>query len=176
MGVTTSFFTATIDELKAAAPGWIEPEYGDELVDIVNPFTREVSHRMPRPLTKNPDACPPDALHSLVKKERAYKWKLVGGELKPLMKLMTTSASEAQLAEVYHQALIGPSDAENAVVVVPELLVDALVKASGIDALARAWQAELRWESSPKALLEELIDVAREARAAGHRMFAYVSL
>lgn len=40
MGVTTSFFAATFDELAAAAPGWVKPTYGAfSKKEAVNPFT-----------------------------------------------------------------------------------------------------------------------------------------
>jgi hypothetical protein len=176
MGVTTSFFTATMDELEAAAPGWIEPKYGEALIEIVNPFTRIVSHRQHELLSEAPPAGPEDEIFSLIKKGRAFKWKLASSELEPLMKLLT-DAPEARIAELHRHALLGPVGAD-AVLVVPDDFVDALaaVQASDVDALAASWQTALRWDVSPKPLLEELVEVAREARAAGHRMFSFVSL
>ncbi len=176
MGVRTSFFSATMDQLKAAAPGWIEPKYGEALIEIVNPFTRVVSHRQHELLSEPPLDAPPEEIHTLIKKGRAFEWRLDSRELESLMKLMT-NAPEARIAELHRQALLGPVGAD-AVLAIPDALADALaaVKTPDLDALAASWQTQLGWESSPKALLEELVEIAREARAAGHRMFSYVTL
>lgn len=163
-------------QLEAAAPGWIEPKYGDAIIEIVNPFTRVVSHRQRELLTEAPLACPPDEIYTLIKVGRAYHWSVTCADLEPLMKLLTNASDPSEL---HRQALQGPTDVEHVVLVIPDAFVDALaaVKPSQIDALAESWQSLLRWDATPKALLEELVEVAREARAAaGHRMFAYVSL
>jgi len=181
MGVTTSFFSASDDALRAAAPGWITPEWGAFVEnDVLNPFTgvrtRLKQHEL---LSEPPHDCAPGEIYKLVKRERAYAWKLPGGsrELEALMRLMT-SAPDDEIAKLGRLALLGPSDAEEWVFEFPEPFVSALAALDDVSLarFAAAWQEELAWPSSPKPLVAQLAEVAREARASGHRMFSYVSL
>jgi hypothetical protein len=179
MGVTTSFFTATIEELEAAAPGWVRPRYGAfSKKEVQNPFTKEpIVVKEFELLSEPPDDCPPDEIHTLIEKERAYAWKLNAGEVEQLMQLML-KASEEEAAVLGRQALLGPGDVENWVFEVPESFVTALaaVKRDEITALAAAWQAKLEWNNPPTQLLEQLVEVATEAVERKKRMFSYVSL
>src|ERR1700742_2674968 len=101
MGATTSFFSATWEQLEAAAPGWVRPTYGGFVEkELSNPFTGQkkvvTQHEL---LSEAPQDCPPDEIHTLVKAERAWAWKLAGGELESLMRLMT-HASDGRIAEL----------------------------------------------------------------------------
>ncbi|HEX4514125.1 MAG TPA: hypothetical protein VH054_11330 [Polyangiaceae bacterium] len=168
-----SFFSATMEQLKAAAPGWIEPKYGEKLIEMIDPFTHILSHQQHELLSEPPPPGPDDEILTLIKKGRAFKWRFMVNGLDSLMKLLT-NAPEAAIAELHQSALLGPVGSD-AVCVIPETLVDALtaLKPSDVAPLAASWQTALRWDSPPKELLEELIEVAREARAAGHRMFLF---
>jgi hypothetical protein len=179
LGVTTSFFSATQEELEAAAPGWVRPRYGTFSVkEVLNPFTRTKTlvkqHEL---LSEEPHDCPPDEIHKLVKRERAFAWKLAGPELEDLMRLMT-NAPDDKVAELARRALLGPEDAENWVFQFPDVFVEALAHLSSTEVprVARAWQEKLGWPEAPTAILEQLVEVASEAATAQRRMFSYVSL
>ena len=179
MGVSTSFFSASQEQLEAAAPGWVRPKYGAfGQRETLNPFTGEETlvkqHEL---LSEEPEDCPPDAILELIEPERAYGWKLDGGELEALMKLIT-DASDDKLAELTRRALLGPADAECWVFEIPDVLVKSLARlhANEVPSLAAKWQEELVSAEPPIELLEQLVAVASEAVAAQHRMFSYVSL
>lgn len=179
MGVTTSFFSATQAQLEAAAPGWVKPEYGGYAEkEVVNPFTREKrivkQHEL---LSEAPEDCPPDEIHTLIKRERAYAWRLTGNELEPLMSLLTNAPAD-KVAELGRQALLGPEGSENWVYELPTVFVDALARLDDADAerIASAWHRKIEWQESPSPLLGQLREVAREAKAKGHQMFSYVCL
>jgi hypothetical protein len=179
LGVTTSFFSTSLEQLEAAAPGWVKPEYGAFLEkEVLNPFTRQKTivkeHEL---LSAAPDDCPPDEILKLIKRDRAFAWKLAGGELEHLMKILT-NAPDDKIAELSRRALIGPDDTEAWVFEVPDVFVQALagIKSTEISELAKAWQDKLGWTGPPTALLEQLVEVASEAVTARHRMFSYTSL
>lgn len=179
MGVTTSYFSATIEQLKAAAPGWVEPVYGAfREREMKNPFTGEVGTVSGFELeTEAPRDCEPDGLHLLIEPGGASDWKLVGNEVGELVRLLT-DASEERLAELERLALLGPPDAECWVFEVPTPFVRVLADLGDdrVPELARAWNEKLEWDQPPVALLTGLIEVARQSLARGQRMFAYKSL
>jgi hypothetical protein len=57
------------------------------------PFTRRKTvvkqHKL---LSKARGACPPDAIRTLIKPQRAFAWKLMVGELESLMNVMTNAS------------------------------------------------------------------------------------
>jgi len=179
LGVTTSFFSATFEQLAASAPGWVTPNYGAfSEKEVLNPFTKEKfllkQHEL---LSEPPQDSPPEEIGKLIKPGRKYAWKLAVTELEELMRLMT-DAPEDKVAEVSRRALIGPDDAETWVFEIPEPFVRSLValSATRLSEVAKVWQNKMDWKTPPTALLEELVAVATEAVGTQQRMFAYVSL
>jgi hypothetical protein len=144
----------------------------------VNPFTGEKRlvqvHEL---LSEEPMDAPPPRIHTLVKPERAYAWKVLVTDLEALMRLIT-DASDGVVAEMSRRALLGPSDAEEWVFEIPTVFVKALagLPLDRVPEIARAWQEKIGWQSSPRPLLEELVEVAAEAIGAKGHMFSYVSL
>lgn len=178
MGVTTSFFSASRDELAAAAPGRPRPEYGPcEDVEMRNPFTGTVmATRQTRLLTEAPSDAPPDTVHALIPRGRG-DWKLTGLEL-PLLMNVLLDAHDDETKVLGQQAVLGPDDDEWWVFEMPQRLVDALAALTPerTAAVESGWQAALEWSAPPKVLLKHLVEVAREAVAAGKPLFQYVSL
>jgi len=179
LGVTTSFFSATPAQLEATAPGWLRAQYGAFAEkEVLNPYTREKTlvkqHEL---LSEPPPDCPRAQIHTLVKRERRFAWKLGVPELEELMRLMTNAPDDA-IAELGRRALIGPEDAEEWVFEIPEVFANALAGLNSADLprLARAWQNRLGWPEPPVTMLEQLVEVATEAATARHRMFSYVSV
>lgn len=179
MGVTTSFFAASWDQLRAAAPGWVVPEYGPYVEVVVeNPFTGQ-NMRVKRCelLTSPPGDALDESIHELIAPGRSYAWKLVGTELSVLMKVVL-DASDEDVAHLGRFALIGSDDQETWVTEIPSAFVAALAALPDDqqEATAERWRVAIEWEEPPRALLRQLVDVAKETANGDKRMFAYVAL
>lgn len=178
MGVGTTFFPATYDELLAAAPNWVKPTYGAmTMQEIRNPFTGE-KHASPRfEMLSAPPSGPfgEDRLYELAY-DRGEGFKLMGVELATLMPILVDAPNEMVMS-IHRCAIVGPDDAEIMVSELPAPLVDALavLPDTRVREVSALWQERQGWDFMPDVVVTALVRIAKAAKADGKGVFAYTS-
>ena len=165
MGVLTDLFQATACELAASFHGWKVP----------------ASPREPRPVADDDAFTAPDFRH--------LPWIDMKGLSPDMLEALGVElgawTADGARGEISGRMLVGPADVEDCVFAIPDVLTRALadVGADRVAALAAAWSERERARDAAyaisldvaEAMLVDLGDFAREARAAERDVFMWMS-
>ena len=178
MGVATTFFPATYDELLAAAPGWVKPTYGAmTMQEIRNPFTGE-KFASPQFEMLSEELAGPfgDDRLAEIAYERGEGFKLLGVELATLMPILVDAPDDVVMT-LHRRAIVGPDDVECLVSELPAPLVDALAALpdARLPEVSALWRKRQGWDFAPDVVVTALVRIAKAARSDGRGVFAYTS-
>ena len=169
----TDFFLASMQELRAACPGWKAPLPRPVKRQGVNPFTKKPIEI----LTTAPDPAEFDAGASKhADSARLHRVDLKGlspVELEGLVRVVLEE-SDSQVSNVYDVPLYAPPGTDEVIFRVPPALVDRLAR---LDAAALASCVE-QWNTASGRNLSEylapLAELARKAVVESREMFMWM--